>query len=90
MPSEQQIPQQSYTVCEPCEFHKMTSALYGQPGNTWRQYGCTHPEAYEFEPLSNDPAIAVKQGELREGIRRHPRDIGKTEKQPSWCPLKRQ
>ena len=89
MPSEFNIPSRRERHCEPCEFHKLTAALMGQPGNTWRQYGCAHPDAYEFGPLAADPAVAAKQGELRARIRQHPRNIGKTEKQPDWCPLRR-
>jgi hypothetical protein len=89
MPSSFEIPSRRERHCEPCEFHKMTGALMGQPGNTWRRYSCMHLEAHEFEPLSNDPAIAAKQGALRERLSKHGRDIGKTEIQPEWCPLRK-
>lgn len=91
MPSTYNIPSRQERHCEPCEFHKMFSAMFGGPGNVWRDYNCVHPEAYDdiHEPLSDDPKIAAKQGELRARLLEHGRHIGKTELQPDWCPLRR-
>ncbi len=89
MPSTHEIPAHRERYCEPCEFHKMFSAMMGGPGNVWRDYDCMHPEAHNFKPLSDDPNIAAKQGELRARLREHGRHIGKTELQPDWCPLRR-
>ena len=62
----------------------------GQPGNTWRQYACMHPEAFDDMPLSDDRAIRDKQIEMRTRHMQHGRNIGKTENQPDWCPLRRE
>lgn len=74
--------------CDPCEFHKCFSVLYGQPGNTWRDYNCTHPDAFGPLKLSDNPDTAFKQGEMRAELKKHGRHIGRTERQPDWCPLR--
>lgn len=49
-----------------------------------------HPDAFDdVLPLSEDPKIRDKQIELRAYAKEHGRDIGRTDKQPSWCPLVR-
>jgi len=66
----------------------MTAAMFGQPGNTWRQYACMHPDAFGPMPEGLTPKQAAKWGELRGRNLEHGRDIGRTERQPEWCPLK--
>ena len=50
-----------------------------------------HPNAYDdiTPKLSDEPKIAAKQGELRARLMQRGRHIGKTEKQPDWCPLRK-
>lgn len=90
MPSTHNIPARTERVCEPCHYHKMFSAMMGQPGNVWRDYNCMHPEAFNDEPLSDDAKIAAKQGEMRGRMLEYGRHIGRTEKQPDWCPLRKE
>lgn len=89
MPTELKIPAQTERHCAPCKYHKMTAALMGGPGNVWRQYACMHQDAFGDMKLSDDQAIRDKQIELRGRLLEHGRDIGKTERQPEWCPLRR-
>jgi hypothetical protein len=85
MPHEFTIPAVLKRVCEPCEFHQCTGKLCGPPGGiSWAQFQCTHPDAFE---KSDDDRVNVMQA-------RHftiwgGRDIGRTEDQPEWCPLRR-
>lgn len=53
-------------------------------------YVCKHPEAFDDEPLSDDPKIAAKQGEIRGRLLEHGREIGTKDIQPNWCPLQRE
>lgn len=48
-----------------------------------------HPDSYGDMELSDDQRIRDKQIILRTRLTGHGRDIGKTELQPVWCPLKR-
>src|SRR5437763_13433931 len=91
MPRTFEIPSRRERHCEPCEHHKCVNAFYGSD-HSWKDYVCKHPEAYDDinEPLSDDPKIAAKQGELRAHLIEEGRHIGKTERQPDWCPLRRQ
>jgi hypothetical protein len=89
MPTARQIPSHVERVCEPCEFHKMTGAFYGQPDNTWRRYACLHPGAIGPMPKGLTAEQAAKWGALNGRLLEHGRDIGKTENQPEWCPLKK-
>lgn len=91
MPTKFEIPAHREVRCEPCEFHKCFNAFYGSD-HSWRDYNCMHPQAYDEvrEPLSGDPKVAELQGQIRARLMEHGRHIGKTEKQPDWCPLKRQ
>lgn len=88
MPSERTIPARRERLCEPCEYHKQTAAMMGGPGNVWRRYSCMHPDAFGDMKLSEDRAKRDKQMQLRGRLLEHGRDIGKTESQPSWCPLR--
>lgn len=87
MPSEFRIDRVE-RHCRPCDHLKFENAIYGHDfvrGN----YVCHHPEAHEFDSLSDDPKIAAKQGELRASISKHGRFIGKKDTRPTWCPLLR-
>ena len=64
--------------------------MRGGPGNVWDDYNCMHPEAYDDMPLAADQATRDKQLEIRGRLKAHGRHIGKTEKQPDWCPLRRE
>lgn len=90
MPHTYTVPSKHYTICAPCQYHKLVSALFGKPGNTWRDYNCMHPEAFNDEPLSDDPKVAAKQSELRGRLSEDGRHIGETAAQPEWCPLLRE
>lgn len=90
MPSIHTIPGRTERICEPCEFHKLFNAFYGSD-HSWRDYNCMHPQALDdIGALSSDPSIAAKQIEIRAWLKEHGRHIGKTERQPEWCPLRRQ
>lgn len=91
MPTNFNIPSRRERHCEPCQYHKCFSAMYGHD-YSWRDYNCMHPAAFDdtFTPLSDDPVKAALQGEIRGRLKEHGRHIGKTEIQPDWCPLKRE
>jgi len=79
MPSIYKIPSRTEHHCEPCAFHKRTGALFVRCGEgSWIRYACTHPDA--FSPPIRSRSMFAQEG----------RDIGKTEEQPDWCPLKRE
>lgn len=50
-------------------------------------YLCKNPQAFDDTPLSDDPRIAAKQGEMRSKMSEHGRQIGSNDIQPTWCPL---
>ncbi len=81
MPSTLKIPSRTENHCEPCEFHKRTGALFVRIGEgSWVRYSCTHPEAFKPHEVFPRSMFLMQEG----------RDIGKTDKQPDWCPLKRE
>lgn len=87
MPSERTIPSRTERLCEPCPHHKMMNAFYGH-NSSWRDFNCMHPDA--FKELTSDltpaqKAVLSKLDALRATEGRH---IGRTDKQPDWCPLK--
>ena len=89
MPTKHNIPSRIENHCEPCEFHKCTGSLHVRIGpGGWREYSCTHPKAFEPLPPQTDPEKARMYGRL-EAMQKDGRNIGKTENQPEWCPLKR-
>lgn len=74
--------------CHPCPHLKFENAFYGHDF-VRGTHVCYHPDANDFGPLSKDPIVAAKQGELRAKLRDHGRVIGKHgDHQPTWCPLK--
>lgn len=93
MPSAIRIPARTELRCYPCEHHKLTGALHVRCGEGgYRQYACMHPAAFDddrsFKPAPDPEAEKLRQrliGKLLE----QGRDIGKTEEQPDWCPLRR-
>lgn len=87
MPSEYHIAAHTERRCTPCEHLRFENACYGHDF-VRGTYVCHHPQANEFGPLSDDPQIAAKQGELRAGIAQYGREISKhRDCRPSWCPL---
>ena len=79
MPTELNIPAKTEHRCSPCEYHKCIGALCVRQGpGGYREYVCQHPDANdELTPLGRSLFGAGKY-------------IGKTEKQPDWCPLRRE
>lgn len=91
MPSEFKLPARTERYCEPCEFHKCTGALFTRIGpGGWKQYVCTHPKAFEPMQTFADPEKQRLAEKLAAINARDGRQIGKTEKQPDWCPLRRE
>ncbi len=93
MPTKFEIPSRRVTHCAPCEFHKLTGSLHVRCGEgSWRQYSCMNPQA--FDDLDNVPQKDPEKEKLRQRMigmmLTYGRDIGKTEEQPEWCPLRRE
>lgn len=82
MPTTYTIPSYVKRTCYPCEHHKMVNALFGGPGNVWREFNCMHPEAF-------DPEREKIRQRLIGQMLEHGRSIGRTDRQPDWCPLLR-
>lgn len=79
MPSEHQIPARTERRCEPCEYHKLIGAFHVRSGRgSYREYMCNHPDMNEG--LTEAARALFGGGKY----------IGKTEKQPDWCPLRRE
>jgi hypothetical protein len=90
VPSKYTIPSRTETHCAPCEFHKCTGALCGPAGgNSWRRYSCFHPDAFGDLKRPEDETLRDKFNAMVARMLHHGRDIGKTEEQPNWCPLRR-
>lgn len=90
MPSNYKMPARTEFHCEPCEFHKCTGMLHVRSGEGgWRTYSCIHPEAFEPEPHFEDLEKQRLAQKIKAIQSRYSRPIGKTEKQPVWCPLNR-
>jgi hypothetical protein len=91
MPTKLNILAKSVTHCAPCEFHKSVNAFYGSD-HSWRDYNCMHPHAYDN--LQEAPLADPEKEKLRQRLIGHlleeGRNIGRTELQPGWCPLKRE
>lgn len=94
MPTEIKIPERTERRCEPCTFHKLIGAFHVRTGQgSYREYSCMHqdafrdllPEQYGSEHLKAK-SIILNQVTNRE----KERYIGNTEKQPDWCPLKKE
>jgi hypothetical protein len=77
MPTTLNIPSRIERRCEPCEHHKCIGSFHVRSGEgSWREYVCQHPAADdELTPAGRALFGAGKY-------------IGKTEKQPDWCPLR--
>lgn len=56
---------------------------------SWRQFACMHPEAFDDGPPLSDPDKEMLRLRWKKIVARDGRNIGKTEKQPDWCPLNR-
>jgi hypothetical protein len=89
MPTTIKIPARVESHCEPCEYHKLIGSFHVRIGpGGWREYTCVHPEAFEPLPPTTDPELAQAVERLRAKLNEG-RYIGKTERQPEWCPLRR-
>ncbi len=89
MPTKFTIPAVSETHCRPCKYHVCIGSLHVYVGGGgWNEHACTHPDAYEPLPEGTDPETAKIIGEMQ--AREVGRNIGKTELQPDWCPLRRE
>ena len=93
MPTIHNIPSRTEHHCEPCEFHKCTGSMHVRSGEGgWREYACMHSQAFRPLPTPTNPEKAriIERLEAMQNEGRHiGRHIGRTEKQPNWCPLKR-
>lgn len=92
MPTTHKIPERMERHCAPCEFHKLTGAMCVRIGpGGWREYACMHPDASnEDTSVSLTAEQQVLAAEIRALVGKDGRHIGRTEKQPEWCPLLRQ
>lgn len=79
MPTELHLPPRTEHRCAPCEHHKRIASFHVRSGpGSWVEYVCQHPQADdELTPAGRALFGAGKY-------------IGKTEKQPEWCPLRQQ
>ena len=91
MPTTLNIPSRTERHCAPCEFHKLIGCLHVRSGpGGYREYSCKHPAAYEPLPTNTPVEEARAIGRIETLLEREGRYIGRTEKQPGWCPLKRE
>ena len=89
MPSTHTIPERNESRCAPCQYHKRTDAFYGHD-HSWHRYACTHPKAFDdLDTPTDDERIKRIRAEIHARMTEGGRDIGKTERQPQWCPLLR-
>lgn len=89
MPHE--VRERRYSVCEPCEYHHRVNAFYGSH-HSWTDWECRHPKADEALVLHSDltPAQNKVLQDIDDLTKREGRWIGRTEKQPEWCPLRKE
>lgn len=87
MPTQFKIPARTERHCEPCEFLKQSNMICSRLDGIKCDYDCTHPKCYDDLPLSDDPLTRGKQEAMREQNAKAGRFIGRTDKQPAWCPL---
>jgi len=92
MPTKQTIPARTETICRPCQYHKVVGSFRGHD-TAWDDCNCLHPHAYDdvdciLTPGERSEVAAVRK-ELDAITQREGRSIGRTERQPEWCPLKR-
>lgn len=93
MPRTFTVPARMERVCEPCEFHKCVGSMHVRIGpGGWREYNCMHPDAYNDtdSPALHDPEKEKIRQRLIGRLLKEGRHIGRTERQPTWCPLKRE
>jgi hypothetical protein len=90
MPTQYNIPPKTEHHCSPCEYHKLTGALHVRCGEGgYRRYSCMHPEAFDdLDKIHPDPEKEKLRQRMIGAMLKEGRDIGKTELQPDWCPLK--
>lgn len=88
MPTSHNIPAHVEHHCEPCEFHKVIGCVRTRLPNcgAYTEYSCSHPKAYEEPQMKMNPGWE----KFLARVGRDGRYIGKTEKQPDWCPLRRE
>lgn len=92
MPTTHNIPARTERHCEPCQYHKCVGSFHVRSGpGSWRDYNCMHPDAWNEDtsvPLT--PEQELRAAEIRALVGKEGRNIGRTEKQPCWCPLLRE
>ena len=89
MPSTIQIPARTERHCCPCEHLSTKNIYHSREHGTICDYVCFHPEANSDgdDPNETDPVLLEARAHLMELARKYGRDIGKTDRQPKWCPL---
>jgi hypothetical protein len=90
MPHTYKVQAHTVHLCAPCEFHKRTAALYTRLPDCggYVQYACMHPKAFDAGVPCADPEKEAAKQRIIGRLMEHGRDIGKTEEQPDWCPLR--
>lgn len=90
MPTTINIPARRERKCEPCEHLRRQNILCSRLHGISCDYACGHPEAFGPDPRLEDPAKAKLYGELVAHLKESGRVIGRNDKQPEWCPLRRE
>lgn len=84
------IKQASIRVCEPCQYHECIGQFCVRQGpGGWREFVCKHPKANESLFTVENKAATALLKRLDKILNRDGRYIGKTDKQPDWCPLEK-
>jgi hypothetical protein len=89
MPTTLNIPASMRHFCTPCEFLDRENTFCDRAHGITGDYICHHPEAFQWPPVPADFKEAELLARLRGKMEKNGRMIGRTEDQPSWCPLLR-
>lgn len=91
-PQKYSIPRRSVTECGCCKHHVCHSSFHARSGSgSWRDYACSHPDAFKDEslvgvPTKENAASLVAHIAAIEKQNYGGRLIGRTEATPNWCP----
>lgn len=88
MPTTLNIPARHERHCEPCEHLKRENMLCSRLNGISCDYVCHHPEAHEWGKTPTDPKKAELMGQLRARLTESGRMIGRSDRQPQWCPMR--